>query len=726
MDPAATTHQAALQTPPPAAPTRPPTGPDEPPSLPRLSARTQRFRLGVPRTFTVDPTGQRVVFVRSSSGTDRVHALWALDLDSGQERCVADPRTLLDPAVTEELGPQERALRERLRETGAGVVGYSTDTAVRSAAFVLSGELYVADLVGDAGVRRIATPGGVLDPQLDPAGRMVAYACRGALRVVGVDGAGDRALAEPDEPTVVWGLAEFVAAEELDRSRGHWWSRDGSALLVERYDEAPVGTWWIADPAAPGHPPAQVRYPAAGTPNADVSLWLVGLDGERTRVSWDQGRFEYVGAVTCSSDGLPLLRVLSRDQRRAQVLEVAPSGSTSVVAEESDRHWLEVVRGVPVRLPGGAVVGLVDDAGADSRRLAVDGVPVSPPGLQVLEVLDCDDGGVLVVAATEPTAREVVTVGLDGALRSLAGGGGVHAAAGRPGCAVVVSYGLDRAQPSVRVVRPGAPDVPITVLAEPAPYLPSVELLHAGPREVRTAVLLPRGHEPGAGRLPVLLSPYGGPHGAQVLRSAHTFLAAQWFADQGFAVVVADGRGTPARGPSWERAVAGDFVGPVLADQVDALHAAAEAHPDLDLERVAIRGWSFGGWLAALAVLERPDVFHAAVAGAPVTEWELYDTAYTERYLGTPQEHPERYAAHSLVSRAARLHRPLLLMHGLADDNVVVAHTLRLSAALLASGRAHRVLPLSGITHMTPREDVAENLLLLEVDFLREALRRPS
>jgi dipeptidyl-peptidase-4 len=161
----------------------------------------------------------------------------------------------------------------------------------------------------------------------------------------------------------------------------------------------------------------------------------------------------------------------------------------------------------------------------------------------------------------------------------------------------------------------------------------------------------------------------------------------------------------------------------VLEDQITALEEAARRHPDaLDLGRVGIRGWSFGGWLAALAVLRRPDVFHAAVAGAPVTDWRLYDTHYTERYLGHPTEEPDNYVHNSLLADAAKLERPLMLIHGLADDNVVAAHTLRLSSALVAAGRPHTVLPLSGVTHMTPQEVVAENLLHLQVEFLRRSL----
>ena len=253
--------------------------------------------------------------------------------------------------------------------------------------------------------------------------------------------------------------------------------------------------------------------------------------------------------------------------------------------------------------------------------------------------------------------------------------------------------------------------------AEASPLTPEPRLEVLGERGLRSALLFPRDH--GEGPFPVLLDPYGGPHAQRVLRSRAMFATAQWFAEAGFAVLVTDGRGSPCRGPAWERTVAGDLATAPLEDQVEALHAAASAHPGmLDLARVGIRGWSFGGYLAALAVLRRPDVFRAAVAGAPVVDWRLYDTHYTERYLGHPDEAPDAYDGSSLLDDAPALTRPLLLIHGLADDNVVAAHTLRLSAALLAAGRPHQVLPLVGVTHMTPQEQVAENLLRLQLEFL--------
>jgi dipeptidyl-peptidase-4 len=227
----------------------------------------------------------------------------------------------------------------------------------------------------------------------------------------------------------------------------------------------------------------------------------------------------------------------------------------------------------------------------------------------------------------------------------------------------------------------------------------------------------------GAGPLPVLLDPYGGPGSQRVLAARlWWFGVSQWFAEQGFAVVVTDGRGTPGRGPVWDRAIRGDIAGPVLEDQITALHDLADRYPDIDLRRVGIRGWSFGGFLAALAVLRRPDVFHAAVAGAALSDHRLYDTYWKERHLGHPGAEPENYRRCSLLPEASKLARPLLLIHGLADDNVFAANTLRLSAALLAAGRPHTVLPLSGMTHLVAQPQVRENLPGLELDFLRNAL----
>ena len=680
-------------------------------SFPRQQARTQRFTLGAPRTFTVAPDGRTVYFLRTATATSRANGLWAFDTATRAETLLADPGVLLtDP---EDLPPEERARRERTRESAAGIVGYATDRDARQAVFALSGRLFVVELA-TAVVREVAVGRAAIDPRLDPTGRKVGYVADGALHVVDLESGADRVVAAPDGPDVTWGLAEFIAAEEMGRYRGYWFSPDGEHVLAARVDNAPVPRWHIADPANPGTPAAEIAYPAAGEANAVVELAIFG--DERVDVTWDREAFPYVNTVSWTAHGRPLVQVQSRDQRRVLVLAVeVGTGATEVVAEDSDPHWLEIVPGAPRWTPGGELLRVLPIG--DANRLVVGDKPWTPDGFQVRAVLDAGADGVLVTASVDdPTQTHVFLVDGDDVTR-LSTQDGVHGATRAGGVLVLSRSSMDHFGPEVTVSTGGV----IGSFAQTPVLTPEVRLMTVGERGLRAALLLPRGHVAGA-KLPVLLDPYGGPHAQRVVSARNAYLTSQWLADQGFAVLVVDGRGTPGRGPVWEREIASDFAGATLEDQVDALHAVAATEPDLDLGRVGIRGWSYGGYLAALAVLRRPDVFHAGIAGAPVTDWRLYDTHYTERYLGHPAERPEVYDANSLIADAPKLERPLMIVHGLADDNVVAAHTLRLSSALLAAGRPHTVLPLSGVTHMTPQEQVAENLLLLQVDFLRRAL----
>ncbi|MFJ7074970.1 prolyl oligopeptidase family serine peptidase [Streptomyces sp. NPDC098781] len=700
----------------------------EPVSFPRRHARTQRFTLGAPRAYAVSPDGSRVAFLRSTSGTDPASSLWVLDTASGEERVAADPRALLSGAA-EDLSPEERARRERSREGGAGIVAHATDSALELASFALSGRLFTAELrAGTA--RELPVPGPVIDPRPSPDGRHIAYVAQGALRVVGAEGEGDRALAEPESEGVTYGLAEFIAAEEMGRYRGFWWGPESDLLLVARADDTPVRRWWISDPARPEREPQRVAYPAAGTPNADVRLFVIGLDGVRTEVSWDRARYPYLARVHWSAAGAPLLLVQARDQRSQLFLAVDPAtGATRMVHADEDPQWLDLFPGVPCWSPSGHLVRIADEGGA--RVLAVGERPLTGPQLHVRAVLDVSDDDVLISAsageaAADPEIGEVHVYRVNElGVERISQEPGVHAAVRAGGVTVLVSYAPDRPGAEVQVLRDGKRTATVRSYAEDPGSTPRMTLTEGGARRIPCAVLMPRDYA-GDTPLPVLLDPYGGPHGQRVVAAHNAHLTSQWFADQGFAVIVADGRGTPGRSPGWEKAIKDDIAAVVVQDQVDALQALAERFP-LDLTRVAVRGWSFGGYLAGLAVLRRPDVFHAAVVGAPVTDLRLYDTHYQERYVGHPDEQPEVYRRNSLIDDTglvdpAEPHRPMMIIHGLADDNVVVAHSLRLSSALLAAGRPHEVLPLSGVTHMTPQEEVAENLLLLQLDFLRRSL----
>ncbi|WP_330237943.1 S9 family peptidase [Streptomyces sp. NBC_00525] len=711
-----------------AHPTRAAADTDDP--FPAQFARTRRFSLGVPRGFTVSPDGTRVLFLRGTSGSDPVSRLWLYE--DGAERLLADPLGPdLAEAVPHEVPEAERVRRERAGETSSGVVAYATDASVSVAAFTLAGALWLVPVRGGP-PRRLPTAGPAVDPRPSPDGSLIAYVCGGALRTVRSDGTGESALAGPEGEHITYGLSDHVSQESIGRTRGYWWSPSGDALLVARVDTSRVRRRYLTDPARPERPPRALPYPAAGTPNAEVSLHVVRLSGERVRVrlpeaagaghpagAWTDPAFEYVVAAGWDERG-PLVTVQSRDQRSVHVLEVdAETGATTTAHREHDPAWVALRPGTPLRLPSGALVVPARPDG-DTQGLAIGGAR-TPPGLQVREVLGAADGRVYFTGGDEPTEIHVWSYGPgDAGPVRVSGAPGVHTAA--VGGPMVV---LDSRTPdgqTVTVLRSGAPAGRIAVLAEEPLVTPRPLALRPGRRELRSRLYLPSRHRPGDGPLPVLLSPYAG-HGMQVVLEARAWwtAVAQWFAEQGFAVLVTDGRGTPGRGEAWEKSVHGDRLTAVLEDQIDALRAVAAARPELDTGRVAIRGWSFGGCLAAAAVLRHPEVFHAAVAGAAPADRLLYDTHWEERFLGHPDVLPENYARSSLLDEAASLRRPLMLVHGLADDNVAVAHTLRLSAALLAAGRPHTVLPLSGAGHRVG-DRAASGLLRLERDFLRRSL----
>ncbi len=687
----------------------------KPSTFPRRNAITRRFSLGAPRDVRISDDGHTVMFLRSNGPEDAVNRLWSIDVSTGDECLIADPAEL--GADEHNLPAEERARRERARESGGGIVAYDVDAPMNVACFALGGQVGRADL-RTATAELLPSAAGAFDPRISPDGLTIAYVADDALRLI--DGAGDRELVGDALPTVSWGAAEFIAGEEMGRTRGFWWSPTSDRLLVERVDVEPVASWWIAAPVTPEIEPRRVRYPAAGTANASVELALVGIDGEVQMLDWNDGRWEYLADASWTGDGL-ILTVQTRDQRTLAVLDVdLETGAVTERTRLVDDHWIDLVPGAP-RLFGTRLV-TVEDRGA-ARRVCVDGVALSGDDLQVRRLVSVDDDGIVVLASTEPTSVDIVRVGWDATTKVETSSDAVCSVVGGKSTRVVSRRSMDPTTDGTWIETQSG-RLGITDHREQLDMSLQVSFHRLGHHQLATALVLPSDHD--GSPLPVLLDPYGGPHAQRVQQAAGLFFSSQWFADQGFAVLVVDGRGTPGRGPAFEREVWGDLSGPVLEDQIDALHAAAEIEPLLDLSRVAMRGWSFGGYLSALAVLRRPDVVHAAVAGAPVTDWRLYDTHYTERYLGHPNARPDHYQLNDLCTIPTALGPqpipPLLLIHGLADDNVVAAHTLQLSRALLEAGKAHSVLPLSGVTHMTPQESVAENLLLLQLSFLRDAL----
>jgi len=410
-------------------------------AFPEQLARTRGLQLGVPRSFTV--SADRVVFLRSRAGDDPLTCLWLLDLATREERCVFDPRDHV-AEESHELTEAERAIRERARERAGGVTGYATDSATSTAAFTESGRLFVLNLAsGD--VQQLEVPGAPFDPRLSPDGSAVAYVVDAALYVQEVEGAA-RLLASDDDPDVHWGLAEFAAAEEMGRSRGHWWSPDGRKIAVARVDERPVEAWWISDPSSPDAAPFKIRYPQAGTANALVTLHVIDVAaGSMVEVDWDHERFEYLARVDWPK-GAPLtLAVQSRDQRTVEVLEVdEATGETSVVTWHRDPIWVELIDGSPTRLPDGRLVTTVDED--DRRRVRIDGSVASPATLHVRRLIGAGEDGVWFAASTgDVMVTHVFRRPTHGDLEQITTRPGVHTAVAADGVAAIMSQDADSA-----------------------------------------------------------------------------------------------------------------------------------------------------------------------------------------------------------------------------------------------------------------------------------------
>ena len=776
--------------------------------FPRLRARTLRFGCGAPRSAQTVGDGSRALFLRSDGPEDLVTALWLSWFDeSGEhhETKLADPRELLGAtADNEDVPAEEKARRERAREGGTGIVGYSADDDGNRIVFTINGRLFLTEIAWndetgapEPHTRELAgewldedpemyTP--VLNPRIAPDGEHVLYTTGSYLMLIDIGGElGDRITAvygvsvededgNPAENTWKIGLAEFVAGEEMDRYDGFWWAPDSQHVLFESFDTADEPTWYISDPADPERRADGRRYPRALTRNADVYLTVItlafdendryaGITGNAD-VDWDREAYEYVAAVSWRRGHDPLVLVQNRRQTRDQVLEVAVAadgaalGATRVLEEHANDQWIDLIHGTPAYTPDGRLVCPLNDMAADTNRLTVDGRPFTPAGWNVRAVLDVTDDDVLAVVQRAPEiatevpdawagsgaasdaeslfgghdARsfDVVSIDYNGTITPVTTDPGQWTASRGERGIVVSGRDMRSARAQMRHILGDQRATISSTAAEPG-FAPNVTFTRLGEHQLYTAIIAPSPSSPyaHADKLPVLMKPYGGPGFQQVVASQSFYWEGQWWADQGFLVVTADGRGTTGRGPAWDRAIFENMKGVTLADQIEAVNALPEAVsrlnadgrrpgvPAPDLDKVCMIGWSYGGFLSALAVLDAPNVFKAACAGAPPTDWTLYDTHYTERYLGLD---PDVYYRNGIVQDAPKLERPLMLIHGFADDNVTIAHSLRLSQALMAAGRPHTFLPLTGITHMTNDETVAENLLTLQRDFLRDAL----
>ena len=617
---------------------------DPPPSTPpdsdtflRDYAETRGFMLGRPVNATPTPDGSAVLFLRAKSAREPSQELYEFNVATKETRRLLAPEDALRGAA-ENLSPEEKARRERQRISVGGFTAFSISKNSALVLLSLSGKLYVLDRT-QGRVRALATgPGAAVDPKFSPDSRSVAYVRGDDVYVFNLASGRETAVTTGGTETVSHGLADFVAQEEMARFSGFWWSPDSKRIVFEESDASKVESWYVADPAQPGGEPARAFYPRPGKENVRVRLGIAFVDGseETVWIEWDHEKYPYLGKVTWGEHGPLTLTVLSRDQTDLALLEADPTwGESSALLTEHDDAWVNLPQDVPVWLSeengGGFLWASERDGWRALERHANDGRLTSiltPKNDGFLALSGVANGQAFATSNYQVPYNAILNrVPLDGKpapadahdTLSLDKPSLVQATLGD--CQTILAsqeQTLDSMpQVVVRKVADGEiiADLP-SVAADPslevhtytagyATGVPDVE----SPKNSRyvEAVTWPRNFEAREQRkYPVIVDVYGGPGHQQVVASKRRFLLNQWLADQGFIVVAIDGRGTPGRGRDWERAIAGHFGSVPLDDQVEALKALGAEIPSMDLDRVGITGWSFGGYMSALAVRRRP------------------------------------------------------------------------------------------------------------------------
>jgi dipeptidyl-peptidase 4 len=685
-------------------------------------AATRRYSLGHPTNISIAPNGQSVFFLRSGP-TSFVHDLYEFDVRAGTERVIATAEQLL-AGEEEELSDEERARRERMRLAASGITSYRLSNDGSKILIPLSGRLFIHDHESGATHELHGGNGFPIDPRFSPDGRYVSCVRNGDIYIIDIESGEERALTTGANGSISHGLAEFVAQEEMGRMEGYWWSPDSRFLAYQQTDTSEVETLYIMDAMNPAREPSGQPYPRVGGTNAHVRLGVASIDGGPTVwVQWDDKRFPYLATVKWKRHAPLTIVVQNRAQSESLVLAVdAEDGSTREIFTERDDAWINLDQSVPHWLNDfGAFLWTTERNGTWQLELRASTGELLHAVTQIDfrfdELISVDDrtGAAYISGGPDPRQRHLYRVDLarpSEMPKLLTRQPGMHSAVfGKDHSHYVHTIQLFDRQPEWIVRSADGTEVGrLQSVAKTPPFQPNIEYVTIGrDPSFHAMVIRPRNFDPNR-KYPVINYVYGGPHVQMVNLAPRGALLSQWLADHGFIVVSIDGRGTPGRGREWERVVKGDLIDVPLADQASTMQALGRRFPEMDMSRVGIYGWSFGGYFSAMAVMRRPDVFHAGVAGAPVCDWRDYDTHYTERYMGLIEENRAGYDAASVLTYCPELNRPLLIIHGTADDNVYFMHALKMSNALFRAGRHHEFLPLSDFTHMVADPLVAKRL----------------
>ncbi len=675
-----------------------------------------------PAGVTFVPGNRAVTYLHSEDGS-LVRSLWHHDLDSGERQVIVGAAA---GTVREDwFGLEERLRRERTRTTDLGVTSHAwaTDAAEPTLLVPLAERVLVArggrpwlDLAPLAGIERAA------GTTLSPDGTWVACVIDGDLWVAPVDGGAPRRLTDDAEPGVTNGLAEYIAAEELNRFDGLWWSSDSRTIAFAHVDERAIAPFDVAEGGAGGESESH-RYAFAGGPNASVELRIATLESDpATRVDLPISADHYLARVVAAPTGGWLVGIMPRDQRSLGWWRVSSGGSARELWVVHADPWVNLDHATRV-LADGRILTTSERSGFRHLELrGTDGelervLTAGPWMVTGVASVNVDRNEVLFTATRdEVLERHLYAVPLDTELpvtdpKRLTEEPGWHEIVASPdGMRWIDTFSDPEHAPRVSVHSRGhaAPIViwaPSVTAATAALDPPEFLELTAADGHTRLHAAFYRPTDQAAdmdGPPPCVVWIYGGPHSQYVKRSweVTSHLLRQYLRQHGAAVLMVDNRGTNNRGTEFEASLGGLLGSVEVADQAAAVRDLAD-RGEIDPDRVAITGWSYGGFMTVMCMAREPGLFRVGVAGAPVVEWLEYDSAYTERYLGEPRKHAAAYRDSSLPAQAAAISGDLLLVHGSLDENVHLRHSRRLMAALEEAGRPVELVLIGGQRHRT-------------------------
>lgn len=707
-------------------------------SLDRLFANPPLLG-AAPRALSIAPDGRHIAWLQPRADDQLRFDLWVEDVATGQRRMAVDSLALSSGPAT--LSEAELMRRQRARLSSVkGLVEFQWSPDGGSLLVPLDGDIWIAPLEG-APRRLTQTAATEIDAKLSPKGTQASFVRDQNLFVLDLATGTERALTTGGAGLVSYGVAEFVAQEEMHRMTGQWWSPDDRRIAIARVDETQVKVAVRAAISSDGTTVTEQRYPFAGTPNAVVSLYVHRLDGAAP-VAVDLGADTdiYLARVTWLNPDQLIVQRQSRDQKRLDLLLVdAGTGASKTLFRETSGSWINLHDSLKPLADGKRFLWASERSGYrhiylwDGARLR----PVTSGNWPVDEVLAVDEkaGTILFSGFREtPLEKALYRTRLAGgtAERLTQPGGWTESVSDKLGTALLLTHSTPAKPTQVTLATiDGDALKPVRqLLSADFPYAASVPG-HVAPQfgtlkaadgqtDLNYALTLPPGLKPGE-TAPLFFAVYGGP-GSQQVRHAFGTLLDQYLLQQGWAIFRVDGRGTPARGTAFESAIYRKLGFPEVDDQIAAL-AWLKRQPGVDPRRIAVYGWSYGGYMVQRMLTRHPGAFTAGVSGAPTTDWRLYDTHYTERYLGNPAHDPAPYEASDLTRDAAALQDPLLMIHGLADDNVVFDHSARAMAAYQKAGKLFETMVYPGQTHAIREPGLQQHMWRTILAFLNREVK---